>query len=77
MRAIVPAETEILVQADIVAPALVDYLARHPEIDARLSKGENGRGGTERFLTTDRAEGFSRLASLFLGRDVSAERVEL
>jgi glutamate racemase len=72
VRRIVPPETEILAQADIVAPALVDYLARHPEIDARLS-----RGGTERFLTTDRAEGFSRLASLFLGRDVSAERIEL
>jgi glutamate racemase len=72
IRRLVPAETEILVQADIVAPALVDYLQRHPELAARLSKG-----GRERFLTTDQTEGFAKLASLFLGRNVSAERVEL
>jgi glutamate racemase len=72
IRALVPATTKILVQADIVAPALLDYLARHPEMAARLS-----RNGVERFLTTDQTEGFAKLASLFLGRAVSAERVEL
>jgi glutamate racemase len=77
LRAIVPAETGILVQADIVAPALVDYLARHPEIESRLSRAPAGSNGSERFLTTDQTEGFARLASLFLGRNVQAERVEL
>ncbi len=72
IRSIVPERTKILVQADIVAPALEDYLRRHPEIATRLS-----RGGGERFLTTDQTEGFTRLASLFLGRAVKAERVEL
>jgi glutamate racemase len=72
IRRIVPEGTKILVQGDIVAPALENYLRRHPEIDARLT-----RGGGERFLTTDQTTGFSRLASLFLGRDVAAERVEL
>ena len=72
LRTLVPPEIEILVQADIIAPALADYLSRHPEIEARLS-----RGGAERFLTTDQTEGFARLASLFLGRDVAAERVEI
>jgi glutamate racemase len=72
LRALVPAETRILVQAEIIAPALADYLVRHPEIESRLT-----RGGSERFLTTDQTENFARLASLFLGRSVSAERVEL
>jgi glutamate racemase len=72
IRRIVPERTKILVQADIVAPSLEDYLHRHPELDARLT-----REGGERFLTTDQTAGFSRLASLFLGRDVAAERVEL
>ena len=72
IRRIVPNETRLLVQADIVAPSLADYLARHPELDARLT-----RGGTERFFTTDQTEGFARLASLFLGRSVAAGRVEL
>jgi glutamate racemase len=72
IRRIVPKETQVLVQGDIVAPKLEDYLARHPEIEKRLS-----RRGEERFLTTDQTEGFDRLASPFLGRKVVAERVEV
>jgi len=72
IKAMVPTTTRLLVQADIVAPALLDYLARHPEMAARLT-----RQGHERFLTTDRTDGFAKLASLFLGREVAAERVEL
>jgi glutamate racemase len=76
LRALVPSGTEILVQADSVAPALADYLVRHPEIEGRLGRGMD-RPGSERFLTTDQTENFARLASLFLGRSVAAERVEL
>ena len=72
LRRLVPPETEILAQADIVAPSLEDYLRRHPEIESRLA-----RGAAENFLTTDRSEGFDRLAGRFLGRPVAAERVEL
>ena len=72
IRKMVPAETEILIQGDLVAPSLADYLRRHPEIESRLSKN-----GTERFLTTDQTEGFDRLATRFLGRAVTADRVEM
>jgi glutamate racemase len=72
LRALVPAQVEILSQASIVAPSLEDYLRRHPEIETRLS-----RGGTTRFLTSDRSESFDRLAELFLGHAVASERVEL
>ncbi len=72
IRDIVPAETEVLVQGDLVAPRLEDYLRRHPEIETRLS-----RNSGERFLTTDQTENFRHLASLFLGRSVTAERAEI
>jgi glutamate racemase len=55
-----------------VAPSLADYLARHPEIEARLS-----RGGTTSFLTTDQSDAFDRLAELFLGQPVRSERVAI
>jgi glutamate racemase len=72
IRARIPREVDILVQGDIVAPSLADYLARHPEIESALS-----RGGTQRFLTTDQTEGFDRLSEVFLGHRVESERVEL
>jgi glutamate racemase len=72
IRAVVPPEVRILVQGEIVAPSLEDYLKRHPEIASRLS-----RGGTSEFLTTDRTDAFERLAELFLGHPVTSERVEL
>jgi glutamate racemase len=72
IRALVPPQVSLLVQGDIVAPSLADYLARHPEIETELT-----RGGSEKLLTTDRTEGFDSLAERFLGRTVASERVEL
>lgn len=70
IRALVPAHVDILVQGDIVAPSLADYLLRHPEIEGTLS-----RTGSQRFLTTDRTEGFDRLSEAFLGHPVISEKV--
>jgi len=72
IRAVVPAGVAVLSQGDIVAPSLGDYLRRHPEMEACLS-----RGGDTTFLTTDTSESFDRLAELFLGHPVQSERVEL
>lgn len=72
IRSRIPREVDILVQGDIVAPSLADYLARHPEIESALS-----RGATQRFLTTDQTEGFDRLSETFLGHRVESERVEI
>jgi glutamate racemase len=72
IRAIVPDQVRILVQGDFVAPSLVDYLKRHPEIERELS-----RGGSQHFLTTDHTEGFDRLAEVFLGHPVLSENVTL
>ncbi len=76
IRALIPATTEILVQGDLVAPSLTDYLARHPEIAGRLTRAPHGPG-RERFLTTDQTESFAKLASMFLGRTVDAEKMQL
>lgn len=72
LRARLPASVDILMQGDIVAPSLVEYLSRHPEIESAL-----GRGGSQRFLTTDQTDGFDRLAEIFLGHRVESERIDL
>lgn len=72
IRVRLPASVDVLVQGDIVAPSLVDYLARHPAIEGALT-----RGGGQNFLTTDQTEGFDRLAEIFLGHPVVSERVDL
>ncbi len=72
IRQYTPARVSVVCQGEIVADSLRDYLSRHGEMERRLT-----RGGTARFLTTESADKFSSLASLFLGHDVAAERVEL
>lgn len=72
IRAAVPAGTAVVSQGPIVAASLLDYLRRHPEMDAAVS-----RGGTTRYYTTDHAPGFARLAGVFLGREIEAETIAL
>lgn len=72
IRAIVPPKVRIILQADIVAPSLQDYLKRHPEIETALSKN-----GTQLFLTTDQTEGFDHLAEIFLGHLVESKKVQV
>ncbi len=70
IRKFTPAHVTILPQGEIVAASLLDYLRRHPEMDARIT-----RGGTTRYLTTEEADKFSSLAAVFMGSPVAAERV--
>jgi len=56
----------------IIADSLCDYLARHPEIDRKLS-----RNGTRRFLTTERPAEFEQLGGIFLDLPFTAELVRL
>lgn len=68
----VPEGINVVSQGSIIADSLVDYLRRHPEMDARCS-----RGGTVDYLTTENADKFSEMATIFLGRAVSASQVTL
>jgi glutamate racemase len=72
IRAILPPDIEVLAQAHIVAERLADWLQRHPEMEARLT-----RTGSERFtVTADRALFEAQTAQL-LGRSVRAHHVHL
>ncbi len=72
IRAAVPERVAVVCQGPIVASSLCDYLRRHPEMDAAVS-----RGGVTRYFTTDVARDFARLAGVFLGREVEAAHIAL
>ena len=67
IRAYLPSHIQVLSQGEVVAERLKDYLIRHPEMEARLS-----RGGTCRYITTDDVATFNDHAQHFLGRRVEA-----
>lgn len=70
IRSYTPEGISLVSQGSIVAESLADYLRRHPDMDARIT-----RGGTAHYLTTEEASRFSGMTSLFLGEEVSAERL--
>ncbi len=72
IRRALPEHVSLVSQGDIVARSLVDYLHRHPEMESRLS-----RSSSTAYLTTERADSFSRMASMFLGRPVEASQISL
>jgi len=67
-----PDHVTLVEQGPIVAESLADYLTRHPEINQKCSKK-----GTRRFLTTESVQNFEPRASMFLGRPLTAEKVQL
>jgi glutamate racemase len=72
IRAMVPADIEILPQGELVAERLADWLVRHPEMERRLA-----RGGARRYLTTDDPAWFAAHGARILGAEMSAEKVRL
>jgi glutamate racemase len=68
----IPEGMQVFPQGSIVADSLKDYLARHPEIQIRLSTGSQCY-----FATTDRAETFDKQAAIFYGKTVVSHRIEL
>ncbi len=72
IRKYVPQDVNIINQGQIVARSLKSYLNRHPEIRLRLSTGSNTT-----FLTTENADKFQELASVFLHHDIQASHADL
>ena len=75
MRSIVrncPPGVRIVPQGAYVANSLKDYLARHPDMEAKCTKH-----GTCRYLTTESEERFKECAQIFLNEKVDAENVKL
>jgi len=65
-------EIILMPQGKPVSYGLQDYLRRHPEMDARLS-----RSGKTHFYTTGDVDSFEQLATLFLGHksQIEAQRI--
>lgn len=72
IRKYVPERIRILEQGAIVAEKLTDYLQRHPEIDARISKS-----GRVEYQTTESSETFEEKAALFLGEKIISKTIHL
>jgi glutamate racemase len=73
IRAYLPQHIKVVPQGDIVADSLEDYLHRHPEIDAKLT-----RGRTRQFYTTSDDTGdFDHHATMFFGEEVKSSYIPL
>ncbi|MBI3573515.1 glutamate racemase [Candidatus Kaiserbacteria bacterium] len=72
IRKLAGKNVHILSEGKIVARKLVEYLARHLEIDSTLSKRSK-----RVFYTTDRTERFQKLGSVFFGQRISALKTKL
>ena len=70
IKQFLPAHIKIISQGNIVAKSLKNYLIRHPEIDAQLSKT-----GKKEIYTTMDAQAFEKKATLFFGENIKAKRI--
>jgi glutamate racemase len=67
-----PPGLKLISQGEIVASSLIEYLARHPEIEGRCSKN-----GQLVFYTTDSTQDFDNHASIFYGKPLSSNHLAL
>jgi glutamate racemase len=72
LRQYIPQHIQLVAQGDIVAKGLKDYLARHPEMEAKCTKN-----GSLEFYTTETPENFSQQAGKFFGKEISAKHLAL
>ena len=62
----------IITQGELVAASLGDYMRRHPEMDAKCT-----RGGSCIYLTTENPDKFTDLAETFLNTHLKAGHITL
>ena len=67
-----PEGVNLVVQGDIVADSLADYLLCHFEIEQQCTTG-----GTCRFYTTESTEKFDSSASVFMDKEIVAQQLML
>lgn len=72
IKQFLPQGITVFAQGEYVASSLKNYLLRHPEMDAKLTKN-----GTSRFLTTESAAKFAEAASIFLNQSIDVEQVAI
>ena len=67
-----PAGVRVVPQGEYVAESLQTYLERHPQIEARCS-----RGGKAHYLTTENPDKFKESAQIFLHEPIEVENITL
>lgn len=72
IRQFLPPGIRLVVQGEIVAKSLADYLVRHPEMEVQCS-----RGGQVSFFTTESAADFDAKATVFWGGAVESRHLGL
>jgi glutamate racemase len=72
IRQYLPPHVEILSQGDIVAHSLRDYLQRHNDIEARLT-----RNGNVEFFTTESTDKFENTARIFFDGELQVNKITL
>ncbi len=72
IRDYLPVPVKLLSQGEIVAASLLDYLHRHPEMEALCSKSSQ-----REFYTTDSPQEFDNQATRFFGEAIRSKHVDL
>ncbi|OGG51126.1 glutamate racemase [Candidatus Kaiserbacteria bacterium RIFCSPHIGHO2_01_FULL_54_36] len=72
IQEVVGPKIEIITERDVVASSLKDYLARHPDIESKITKEPSVR-----FFSTGDIERFEKLGSIFFESPIRAEHVDL
>lgn len=67
-----PEGVQAIPQGRQVAESLIDYLQRHPGMEAKCTKN-----GTARYYTTDSPEKFNQMASLFMKEPIDAKKTTI
>ena len=67
-----PQGMQVLSQGKIVADSLLEYLHRHPQMEAKCSKN-----GQISFFTTDSTEDFDSHATNFYGKEIKSTHLKL
>lgn len=62
----------IVPQGEYVADSLANYLERHPDLEARLTKG-----GRVKYFTTENPEKFKESATIFLHEQIDVDHIDL
>lgn len=72
IRRHIPEHIKVITQGEYVGRSLMNYLERHPEMDALCTKQ-----GSCRFLTTESVEIFRQYATIFFDSDIDVKSVAL
>lgn len=72
IRRYTPEHVKVIMQGEYVGRSLMDYMKRHPEMDALCT-----RNGSCRFLTTESVDTFRQYASIFFDEEIQISSIAL